>query len=116
MNPESDYIRIVFGLKLRQQRQKKNWSLNDLATQTGLSKSYLNEIENGKKFPKHDKIVQLSEIFNCTYDDLVSTKLDKSLAPFGELLQSDFLKKYLWSYLGLIKIHSLISSAKLPKR
>ena len=116
MNPESDYIRIVFGLKLRQQRQKKNWSLNDLATQTGLSKSYLNEIENGKKFPKHDKIVQLSEIFNCTYDDLVSTKLDKSLAPFGELLQSDFFKEIPLELFGINKNTLINIISEAPKK
>jgi transcriptional regulator with XRE-family HTH domain len=48
MNSDSDFIKTVFGLKLKQQRQKKNWSLQDLAVKTGLSKSYLNEIENGK--------------------------------------------------------------------
>ena len=90
MNNESDFIKTVFGLKLRQQRQKKDWSLQDLADKTKLSKSYLNEIENGKKYPKHDKILQLAEVLNCKFDDLVSTKLDKNLAPFGELLQSDF--------------------------
>ena len=52
MSSESDFIKTVFGLKLRQQRQKKNWSLQDLADKTKLSKSYLNEIENGKKYPK----------------------------------------------------------------
>ncbi len=53
MSSESDFIKTVFGLKLRQQRQKKNWSLQDLADKTKLSKSYLNEIENGKKYPQH---------------------------------------------------------------
>jgi len=75
MTSESDFIKTVFGLKLRQQRQKKDWSLQDLADKTKLSKSYLNEIENGKKYPKHDKILQLAEVLNCKFDDLVSTKL-----------------------------------------
>ncbi|AZA85427.1 XRE family transcriptional regulator [Chryseobacterium shandongense] len=116
MNSESDYIKTVFGLKLKQQRQKKNWSLQDLATKTGLSKSYLNEIENGKKYPKHDKIIQLSESLNCTFDDLVSTKLDKSLAPFNEILQSDFFKEIPLELFGINKnnLISIISDA--PKK
>lgn len=65
MIADSDYIKTVFGLKLKQQRQKKNWSLQDLAEKTGLSKSYLNEIENGKKYPKHDKILHLSEVLDA---------------------------------------------------
>ncbi|ASK30490.1 DNA-binding protein [Chryseobacterium sp. T16E-39] len=116
MNPESDFIKTVFGLKLKQQRQKKNWSLQDLAVKTGLSKSYLNEIENGKKYPKHDKIIQLSESLNCTFDDLVSTKLDKSLAPFNEILQSDFFKEVPLELFGINKnnLISIISDA--PKK
>jgi len=116
MNSESDYIKTVFGLKLKQLRQKKNWSLQDLAVKTGLSKSYLNEIENGKKYPKHDKIIQLSESLNCTFDDLVSTKLDKSLAPFNEILQSDFFKEIPLELFGINKnnLISIISDA--PKK
>lgn len=116
MNSESDYIKTVFGLKLKQLRQKKNWSLQDLAVKTGLSKSYLNEIENGKKYPKHDKIIQLSEALNCTFDDLVSTKLDKSLAPFNEILQSDFFKEVPLELFGINKnnLISIISDA--PKK
>ncbi|MDN3691527.1 helix-turn-helix transcriptional regulator [Chryseobacterium tructae] len=113
MNSESDFIKTVFGLKLKQQRQKKNWSLQDLAVKTGLSKSYLNEIENGKKYPKHDKIIQLSDALNCTFDDLVSTKLDKSLAPFNEILQSDFFKEVPLELFGINKnnLISIISDA-----
>ena len=116
MNSDSDFIKTVFGLKLKQQRQKKNWSLQDLAVKTGLSKSYLNEIENGKKYPKHDKIIQLSEALSCTFDDLVSTKLDKSLAPFNEILQSDFFKEIPLELFGINKnnLISIISDA--PKK
>jgi len=116
MNSDSDFIKTVFGLKLKQQRQKKNWSLQDLAVKTGLSKSYLNEIENGKKYPKHDKIIQLSESLNCTFDELVSTKLDKSLAPFNEILQSDFFKEIPLDLFGINKnnLISIISDA--PKK
>ena len=103
MIAESSYIRVVFGLKLKQYRQKKNWSLQDLATKTGLSKSYLNEIENGKKYPKHDKIIQLSEALQCTFDDLVSTKLDKSLIPISDVLQSDFFKEIPLDLFGINK-------------
>ncbi|WP_083996818.1 helix-turn-helix domain-containing protein [Chryseobacterium sp. BLS98] len=116
MNSESDYIKTVFGLKLKQLRQKKNWSLQDLAVKTGLSKSYLNEIENGKKYPKHDKIILLSESLNCTFDELVSTKLDKSLSPFNEILQSDFFKEVPLDLFGINKnnLISIISDA--PKK
>ena len=90
---EEEYIRLIFGLKLKQIRTEKNLSLFGLAKMTGLSKSYLNEIEKGKKYPKRDKIVLLSEVLETTYDQLVSLKLDKNLAPIGEILQSRILKE-----------------------
>lgn len=116
MNNESDFIKTIFGLKLKQQRQKKNWSLQDLANNSGLSKSYINEIENGKKYPKHDKIFHLSEILDCKFDDLVSTKLDKSLSPITEILKSDFFKEIPLDLFGINKntLINIISDA--PKK
>ncbi len=90
---EEDYIKLVFGLKLKQVRIKKKLSLFGLSKLTGLSKSYLNEIEKGKKYPKTDKIALLAEKLEVPYDNLVSLKLDKNLAPVGELLQSKILKE-----------------------
>lgn len=90
---EEEYIRLIFGLKLRQIRAEKNLSLFGLAKITGLSKSYLNEIEKGKKYPKRDKILLLAEALDSNYDHLVSLKLDKNLAPIGEILQSNILKE-----------------------
>ncbi len=90
---EEEYIRLIFGLKMKQIRSDKNLSLFGLAKLTGLSKSYLNEIEKGKKYPKRDKIVILADALETNYDNMVSLKLDKNLAPIGEILQSKILKE-----------------------
>lgn len=90
---EEEYIKQIFGLKLKQIRLEKNLSLFGLAKLTNLSKSYLNEIEKGKKYPKRDKIIILSEKLDVPYDHLVSLKLDKNLAPLGDILQSKILKE-----------------------
>lgn len=90
---EDNYIKLIFGLKLKQIRTDKNLSLFGLSKLTGLSKSYLNEIEKGKKYPKTDKIAILSEKLDVPYDHFVSLKLDKNLAPIGELLRSKVLKE-----------------------
>ena len=93
MNVEKDYIKLIFGLKLKQVRTNKNLSLFGLAKITDLSKSYLNEIEKGKKYPKTDKIILLSEKLDVSYDSMVSLKLDNNLAPIGEILKSCILKE-----------------------
>lgn len=90
---EEEYIKLIFGLKLKQVRTKRNLSLFGLSKLSGLSKSYLNEIEKGKKYPKTDKIALLAEKLEVPYDSLVSLKLDKNLAPVGELLQSKVFKE-----------------------
>ncbi len=84
-------IRLIFGLKIKQLRQMKGWSLLELSKISGLSPSYLNEIEKGKKYPKANKIVSLAEVFNVTYDDLVSLKLAGPLAPMSDLLRSNII-------------------------
>ncbi|WP_309607696.1 helix-turn-helix domain-containing protein [Flavobacterium sp.] len=98
---EEEYVRLIFGLKLKQLRSEKNISLFGLAKITGLSKSYLNEIEKGKKYPKRDKIINLAVALEVTYDHLVSLKLDKNLAPIGEILQSRILKEIPFDIFGI---------------
>ena len=90
---EEDYIKLIFGLKLKQIRTDRNLSLFGLSKLSGLSKSYLNEIEKGKKYPKPDKIAILSEKLDVPYDQFVSLKLDKNLAPIGDILKSKILKE-----------------------
>lgn len=104
---EDEYIRLIFGLKLKQIRTERSLSLFGLSKLTGLSKSYLNEIEKGKKYPKTDKIITLSEKLEVPYDHLVSLKLDKNLAPIGEILQSKILKEIPLDLFG-IKENNLI--------
>ncbi|WP_224484349.1 helix-turn-helix domain-containing protein [Robertkochia aurantiaca] len=113
MQIEEEYIRLIFGLKLKQLRTDKNLSLYGLSKLSGLSKSYLNEIENGKKYPKQDKILILSRSLGVSYDELVSLKLDKNLAPVGEILESGILKEIPLELFGIAEndLISIISNA-----
>ncbi len=113
---EEEYIRLVFGLKLKQIRTDKNLSLFGLAKLTGLSKSYLNEIEKGKKYPKTDKIVILSEKLEVPYDHLVSLKLDKNLAPIGDILQSKILKEIPLDLFGIQENNLIDIIANAPAK
>ncbi|NMM49171.1 helix-turn-helix domain-containing protein [Marinigracilibium pacificum] len=86
-------IRLIFGLKLRELRTDNNLSLSDLSKKTGISVSYLNEIEKGKKYPKADKIAALAEEFDVTYDWLVSLQLGRKLSPIADLIRSNILNE-----------------------
>ncbi len=111
---EEEYIRLIFGLKLKQIRTEKNLSLFGLAKITNLSKSYLNEIEKGKKYPKRDKIAILSDVLDVPYDQMVSLKLDKNLAPIGEILQSRILKEIPLDVFGIKESNLIDIIAEAP--
>ena len=48
-------LRYIFGMKLRSFKQEKGFGLKQLAALTGLSASYINEIERGKSIQKQKK-------------------------------------------------------------
>jgi len=79
-------LRLVFGLKLKGLRLDRNLSLKELAKKTGLSPSYLNEIEKGKKYPRTDKILVLAEALNEKLEDLISLELKKELKLIQNLI------------------------------
>jgi len=113
---EEEYIKLIFGLKLKQIRNDRNLSLFGLSKLTGLSKSYLNEIEKGKKYPKTDKIAILSDKLDVTYDKMVSLKLDKNLAPIGEILQSKILKEIPLEIFGIKESNLIDIIANAPAK
>ena len=94
MLSDNDIFRLIFGFKVRYLRQQGGLSYHQLADQTGLSKSYLNDIEKGKKYPKPDKVQALAKALEVPYDTLVSTTGHKKLQPIIDLLHSDFFKLF----------------------
>ena len=112
MKLSENNIRLIFGLKLKQLRLDKNLSLAELAKRTSLSSSYLNEIENGKKYPKSEKIAVLADALDVSYDKLVSLKLTKNLSPVSELLESNILEQLPLDHYG-IDINKLLHQISL---
>lgn len=98
---DGENLRLILGLKLRQFRLKKGYALKDVAERTGLSVSFLSEIEKGKKYPKPEKIMQLAQALDVTFDDLVSLKLDEDLDPVARILDSPFLKEFPFHLFGI---------------
>ncbi len=113
MLSQNQIVRLIFGVKIKQLRQKKDMSPQALADSCGLSNSYLNEIEKGKKYPKADKIMALSKGLGVPYDELVSLKLNKKLEPISELLNSHIIKEFPLEMFGLepVKLVELIANA-----
>ena len=113
MSAKSQNDKIVFGLKVKQGRQAKGLSFAKLAKQTGMSVSYLNEIEKGKKYPKEDKITVLAQALEISYVELTSPDLNNNLSPVSELLRSNFLNELPLDIFGieLNKVVEIIANA-----
>ncbi|MFT4685962.1 MAG: transcriptional regulator with XRE-family HTH domain [Neolewinella sp.] len=105
--------KIIFGLKVKQLRQEQKLSFSDLSKTSGMSLSYLNEIEKGKKFPKQDKVKNLAKALGTTREELTDGKLGRHLAPVTQLLQSNFLNELPLELFGieLSKVADLIAQA-----
>lgn len=105
--PAEENIKLIFGLKLKQLRTKRKLSPQELSEKSGISNSYLNEIEKGKKYPKADKIDALANALQVKYDELVSLKLPKDYAAIELLLQSNILSNLPLDMLGF-DLNSLV--------
>jgi transcriptional regulator with XRE-family HTH domain len=106
-------VKLIFGLKLRQLRQDKRLMLSELSKLSGISVSYLTEIEQGKKFPKAEKIASLAEALGVSYDWLISLQMKKGFAPVSKLLQSKILHEFPLDVFGIDKsqLIELLSAA-----
>lgn len=114
MTTDKDKVRLIFGLKLKQLRHDNGISTYELANRTGLSPSYINEIEKGKKYPKTEKVIALAKALGTDYDALVSLKLSKTLEPVAELLNSNILSELPLEMFGLEPGYFLELMASAP--
>ncbi len=93
--------KVIFGMKLRQFREQAGLSLTDFAARTGLSSSYITEIEHGKKYPKAEKVARMAEVLERSYDDLVLIRLNEELNPLAGFLGSSLLHNFPYHLFGI---------------
>jgi transcriptional regulator with XRE-family HTH domain/Zn-dependent peptidase ImmA (M78 family) len=94
-------LRLILGLKLKKLRTDEGVSLREIANRAGLSVSYLSELEQGKKYPKPDKLFQLADALAVPYDDLVSLRVSDELGPLKEAMSSELLQEFPFELFGL---------------
>lgn len=67
----------MFIFVIKNIRESKNISLNELSQETGVSKSYLFELENNKRLNVTlDKLYKISTVLDVNVKDLFYTSLD----------------------------------------
>ncbi len=96
-----DRLRLILGVKLRALRQAQGLGLKAVARKAGLSVSYLSEIEQGKKYPRAEKLVDLAIALGVAYDDLVSLRVDRGLDAVKDAIESPFLRAFPFDLFGV---------------
>jgi len=61
----------IFGTIIRDVRNQKSISQEELSRKTGLDRSFLSQIETGKKSPSLSTILKLSKAFDINISDLM---------------------------------------------
>lgn len=104
--------KFLLSLKLKQLRLENNLSLKSLSSVSGLSSSYLNEIEKGKKFPSESTLKSLENALGFKNNDLLKESNNK-MDSIKRLLDGQFFKNYPFELWGISKhdIFDIISSA-----
>jgi len=68
---------MIFGERLKKEREKRGWSQHDLAEKIHVSRQSVSKWETGKNYPSIEMIIPLSDLFNVTIDELLRS--DKEL-------------------------------------
>ncbi|MEM5650461.1 helix-turn-helix transcriptional regulator [Bacillus cereus] len=62
---------MIFSERLKEEREKRNWSQNDLAEKLHVSRQSVSKWETGKNYPSIEIIIHLSDLFDITIDELL---------------------------------------------
>ncbi len=116
MITDNSAVRLIFGLKLKTLRQQLGMNYQQLSEATGMAVSYLHDIENGKKYPKADKIILLAKALKVDYDYLVSLTAKKRLQPIIEFMNSDYIGIVPWEHFGVTPSSLLNIFANMPDK
>lgn len=62
---------MSIGEKIKQQREHKGYTQEEVAKRVGVSKQYIGQIENGLKVPPLSIVIGIADMFHCSIDGLV---------------------------------------------
>lgn len=60
------------GMRLRQMRKQRGWSQGELSRQSGVSRSYITELERGSKVPTRRVALVIAMTLDVDLDELYS--------------------------------------------
>jgi len=64
-------MKVNFGEQLKKEREKRGWSQTFLAEKIHVSRQSVSKWETGKNYPSIEVIIELSDLFEITIDELL---------------------------------------------
>jgi len=62
---------MIFGEKLKMERNKKGWTQDELAEKLFVSRQSVSKWENGQNYPSIEIIIKISDLLGLTIDELL---------------------------------------------
>ncbi len=78
---EIDPRERTVGQRVRKYREAQGYSLTDLARASGVSRSYLYQVESGESSPTEEKLVALARALGVSASDLLGESAEVSDVP-----------------------------------
>jgi len=99
---------MIFSERLKTEREKRNWSQTDLAEKIYVSRQSVSKWETGKNYPSIEVIINLSDLFGITIDELLRSdeELKEKVIRDGKQLAYPKLKLF-FDVLLLIGLFSI---------
>lgn len=103
---------MSLGKRLKQERERRNWTQKYAAEQSGISHTVLSNYERDFRDPDTDTLKRLAELYDVKVDYLLGRNLDENIQPFIDPELNTFFKELLESSPGkrekLLKIWDII--------
>lgn len=62
---------LYFHERLKNEREKRNWSQSDLADKLHVTRQSVSKWETGKNYPSIEVLISISDLFGITLDELL---------------------------------------------
>lgn len=63
-----------YGTRIKELRELRHLTRDELATKSGLSTKFIYEVENGKKGMSVDSLIRIADVLSCSCDSILMCK------------------------------------------
>lgn len=88
---------MILGQRIKEEREKKQWTQDDLAETLNVSRQAISKWEVGSAYPDIDRLVQISNLFDISLDSLI--KGDDSLKKSIVITKNARAQTNVWEFM-----------------